>query len=150
MRELQSMVNNMKVVYGALAAVIADYDVRTLYTIPSEDTTMAFIVLTEHLSKEKKHILLIRKPRKTEVTGLQQVYMVSSLPGIGRKFATRLLNTFKTPRAVFNANVSEITRVRGVGKVRALRIDKALTKKYEWIEAPEGRQSFQISEKAFL
>ncbi|MGQ9718733.1 MAG: hypothetical protein ACUVWK_02660 [Nitrososphaerales archaeon] len=57
MRELQSMINSMKVVYGALAAVIADYDVRTLYIISSEDTTISYCPCRTFEQGEEAHII---------------------------------------------------------------------------------------------
>ncbi len=131
--ELKMMVSNPKIVYGALATMIIDYGIHIFYTSSAEETAMALIILTEHLKRERKHGPLIRKPRKTNKIGLQQVYLVSSLPRIGIKLATRLLENFKTPRAVFSANTSEIARIQGIGRAKALKIEKALTTEYKEI-----------------
>jgi DNA excision repair protein ERCC-4 len=129
--ELHTLVSNPKIVYGALATIIIDYDVRVFYTASAEETAIALIILAEHSKRERRTGPLLRKPIKTKKIALQQVYLVSSLPGIGIKLATRLLKTFKTPRAVFNANKSEMARVQGIGRAKVLKIGMALDMKYK-------------------
>lgn len=142
--ELRMMVNNPRIVYGALATIILNYGVYIIYTTSAKETAIALITLAEHLGREMKHGPLIRKPRKTEVIGLQQIYLVSSLPGVGIKLATKLLKAFKTPRGVFNASASQIARIQGIGRAKALKIEKALNTEYK--EFGELNKQSKLSE----
>ena len=60
----------------------------------------------------------------------QQIYVVSSLPGIGDELARRLLSNFKTIRKVFQADVNDLNKVEGVGRAKAERMSKLLDLTY--------------------
>ena len=57
---------------------------------------------------------------------LQQLSILSSLPGVGDKLAIKLLKKFKTPTKAMNASVSELALIPGFGKVRAEKVKKIL------------------------
>ena len=138
--KLRTISKNPKVFYGALTSVTLSTNINLLYTPSPFDTAMAILVLQNHLTKEHDSRVLLRKPKKDMESGLQQLYIVSSLPGVGEKLAERLLYAFKTPRRVFNASVKDLSRVSGVGMARALRIDKALKNKRNVYKTSEERQ----------
>jgi DNA excision repair protein ERCC-4 len=48
------------------------------------------------------------------------------LPGIGEKFAVRMLEKFGTPLKVYTATTNELAKVEGLGDVRAKKIKKVL------------------------
>lgn len=54
-------------------------------------------------------------------------YLVEGLPGVGPSMAKRLLAHFGSARAVFNADVEALCRVKGVGEKSALNIIAALS-----------------------
>ena len=58
------------------------------------------------------------------------VFVVSSLPGIGAKTASNLLNHFGSVRAVMNAPKEMLLEVEGVGEKRANEIQALLTRAY--------------------
>ena len=51
------------------------------------------------------------------------------MPGIGEKFAVRLLTKFGTPLKVFSATTAELAKVEGLGEARAKKIKKTLSTK---------------------
>jgi ERCC4-type nuclease len=53
-------------------------------------------------------------------------YMVEGVPGVGPSKAQKLLDEFGTPLAVFNADVSELTSVSGIGTATAQRVQDAV------------------------
>ena len=59
----------------------------------------------------------------------QQLSTLCSLPGIGEKFAIRMLEKFGTPSKVFSATTSELAKVEGLGEARAKKIKNMLTTK---------------------
>ena len=54
------------------------------------------------------------------------IHILSSLPGVGEEKAETLIRHFKTPHALFNASVEEITAVEGFGPKTAHAILKAI------------------------
>ena len=51
------------------------------------------------------------------------------MPGIGEKFAVRMLEKFGTPFKVFTATTIELAKVEGLGEARAKKIKKTLESK---------------------
>ena len=51
------------------------------------------------------------------------------LPGVGEKLAIRMLEKFGSPLRVFNASLSELAKVEGLGEARAKKIRKMLETK---------------------
>ena len=52
--------------------------------------------------------------------------MLSSLPGVGEKLAIRMLEKFGTPLRVFSASSTELSKISGLGELRAKKIKKML------------------------
>ena len=69
---------------------------------------------------------MLKKIKKSNPFLLQQLYVLTSLPGIGSKLATRLLDKFHSPTNVLNASIAELARVPGLGNMRAEKIRKIL------------------------
>ena len=59
---------------------------------------------------------LLKKIKKSNPFYIQQLYVLTSLPGIGPKLATRLLDKFHSPKNVLNASIAELARVPGLRK----------------------------------
>ncbi len=67
-----------------------------------------------------------KKDKKTNPIYIQQLYVLTSLPGIGTKLATRLLDKFHSPKNVLNASIADLARVPGLGNMRAEKIRRIL------------------------
>ena len=57
-----------------------------------------------------------------------------SLPGIGEKFAIRMLEKFGTPLKVFNATTAELAKVEGLGEVTCKKNKKMLDSKSKFMK----------------
>jgi DNA excision repair protein ERCC-4 len=57
---------------------------------------------------------------------LQQLYVLSSVPGVGDKLAVRMLEKFKSPLRALNASAAELATIQGFGLARAQRLRKIL------------------------
>jgi DNA excision repair protein ERCC-4 len=55
-----------------------------------------------------------------------QLFLVSSLPGIGPKLAHRPLRRFRTVHRVFSASVAELSLVDGIGRIKAEKMAEIL------------------------
>jgi len=71
----------------------------------------------------------LKKIKKSSNLETQQLSTLCSLPGIGEKFAVRMLEKFGTPLKVFSATTSELAKVEGLGEARAKKIKNMLTTK---------------------
>ncbi|PIW35003.1 MAG: heavy metal resistance protein CzcA, partial [Nitrosopumilales archaeon CG15_BIG_FIL_POST_REV_8_21_14_020_33_23] len=68
----------------------------------------------------------LKKIKKSNDLEKQQLSSLCSLPGIGEKFAVRMLEKFGTPLKVFTATTNELAKVEGLGDARAKKIKKVL------------------------
>ena len=71
----------------------------------------------------------LKKIKKSSNLETKQLSTLCSLPGIGEKFAVRMLEKFGTPSKVFSATTSELAKVEGLGEARAKKIKNMLTTK---------------------
>ena len=65
-------------------------------------------------------------PPKSKSVHLQQLYLVSSLPGVGRKLAEKLLSKYGTPRKVMALTAGELAMTAGIGWKKAEKIKETL------------------------
>ena len=121
-------------VYDALATIALIFRIPVIHS-PSANYTSKFLIIL--LNKAIKSGItingpLIKRIKKGNHMQLQQLSILSSLPGVGDKLAIKLLKKFKTPTRAMNASVSELALVPGFGKARAEKVKKILN--YEFNE----------------
>jgi DNA excision repair protein ERCC-4 len=69
---------------------------------------------------------LLKRIKKNNPIYIQQLSILSSLPGIGDKLAVRMLEKFRTPQRALSASIAELARIPGFGNARAEKIRKIL------------------------
>lgn len=126
------MTDRWKAIQGALLTALLRSNIQFFYTHNSKETAEVIKHLAEKVSKiEGKQyfskVATLTKPKVTSDISEWQVFVLQSFPYIGPKTALRLLEKFKTLRAVFNASVTELSRVEGLNEVKASRIVQILT-----------------------
>ncbi|MEM0363994.1 MAG: ERCC4 domain-containing protein [Candidatus Nitrosocaldus sp.] len=123
-------IDKPNVLYGALASLAVEYRVPVVYTPSYLHTALAILALAKHCSSKDDAYRepLIKRIRKSK-DGLlreQQLNIVASLPGIGGRLASRLLERFGSPINIFNASITDLARVEGIGYAKARKIRYAL------------------------
>lgn len=126
---LRDFTNNPKIVYGALASLVSNFRLNVINTSTSNDTAIVISFFLKHLAYEGNSMTL-PKPMKLLDSSLQQLYLISGLPGVDEKLAQKLLINFRSPRNVFTMTMGDLTRV--MGKSRASKIRAVLE-----FESPE-------------
>jgi DNA excision repair protein ERCC-4 len=136
LEHIRNLTNRWKAIEAALLTISIVNSLPIIYTRDTKHTAEVIKYLAEKMQKltslptpvsyARKHV----KP-KTEDLRNWQVYVVTSLPGIGPKLAERLLEKFGNVRAIFNATKSELTRVEGLSEEKAERIIKLLTYQFK-------------------
>lgn len=79
------------------------------------------------------------KPKDASL-GEWQLFVVSSLPGVGVKTAERLLRKFGSVKGVFNASLAELASVEGISEEKASLIFRVINELYT-----KKRQSRDLS-----
>jgi Fanconi anemia group M protein len=131
-----------KALRGAFIALTVDYKIPMLFFASDEELGEFLYALGEREQllerKEKK----LRFEKRLMPTPEQQLFIVESLPLIGPKNARNLLMQFGSIENIVNSGEKELTKVKGIGKVRAREIKKVLSAHY----AEEKEKERQTSE----
>ena len=125
-KEVESLAKNLKSFYGAIANVTLAYGLRVLYTANPKETAMALAELLSHARAKPRAMMPAELPPKGKSISQQQLYLVSSMPGIGRKLAERLLSKYATPRRIMSLTAGELAMTQGIGWKRAEKIKEMM------------------------
>ena len=120
---------NPSVLWGALAAITLDYELRIFFTPNPEQTANLIYTLGRRRPSEVTGPIVRGKPRIEDLRAMQ-IHIVASLPGIGPKLADRLLRRFKSVRRVFMATAAELSTVSGISRKASHRIKRILDASY--------------------
>ena len=126
-KDLKRLAERMPLAYDALATVATEFRIPIVHT-PSADQTAQFLVtlVNKSLREGKATGPLLRKIKKENPVYIQQLSVLSSVPGVGEKLAARMLEKFKTPKRALNASAAELATIPGFGLARAERVRKIL------------------------
>lgn len=122
--ELDHIVENPMIFYGALASAALDFGIPIIPTPNAIHTAKLLVSLSSRKGGPKGPF--IKKIKKSDDVQAQQLTSLSSLPGVGEKLASRMLEKFGTPLHVLTASTAELAKVEGLGQARARRIKKML------------------------
>jgi Fanconi anemia group M protein len=114
--------------YGLLEAIIDRYKIPIL-NFSSAYWTVNYISYLNFKSggKTNKQVRF-QKPSKTLAE--KQIYLISGLPNVGCELAKRLLEHFRTVKAIMNADVEQLMQVRGIGRKTAAEIYEVVNSEY--------------------
>ena len=121
-KEVESLAKNLKSFYGAIANVTLAYGLRVLYTANPSETAMAIAELLSHARAKPLATMPAELPPKAKGVPQQQLYLVSAMPGIGRKLAEKLLSKYGSPRRVMGLTAGELAMTPGIGWKKAEKI----------------------------
>ncbi len=129
-KEVEKLAKNLKSFYGAIANVTLAYGLRVLYTANVKETAIAIAELLAHARAKPPSRMPSEFPPKARSVPQQQVYVVSSMPGVGRKLAEKLLMKYGTPRRIMGLTAGELALTQGIGWKRAEKIKELLDTKF--------------------
>ncbi len=138
-KEVEKVARNVKSFYGAIANVTLSYGLRLLYTADEEETAIAIAALLAHARSKPLARMPSELPPKAKSLPQQQLYLVSSMPGVGRRLAEKLLLKYGTPRRVMSLTAGELAMTQGLGWKRAEKIRDTLDSKYSRKASPEAQ-----------
>jgi DNA excision repair protein ERCC-4 len=116
-----------------LARVALDFRIPMINAPYPEYTSQLLVtMLNKALEEGKNNGPLLKRIKKTNPVQIQQLSILSSLPGVGDKLAVRMLKRFITPRRALTASAAELARIPGFGSARAIKVRRIL-------DLPEGK-----------
>ncbi len=136
--QVSSMVKNLASYYGAIASVTLAYDLRLMHTANADETALAVAALVKNSRAKPLPPGLVQPPPKSKDEAQQQLYFVSSLPGVGMKLAKRMLGRYGTPRRVASLTEAQFAMIPGVGAKRASKIAHVLDTKHAGWQEEDG------------
>ena len=122
--EIEEITENPLVFYGAISSVVLDFKIPIIPTPNALHTAKLLVSMCSR--KESPKGPFLKKIRKSSDLEKQQLSSLCSLPGVGEKFAIRMLEKFGSPLKVLNASSSELAKVEGLGITRTKKIKKIL------------------------
>jgi DNA excision repair protein ERCC-4 len=129
-KEVKELAKNLKSFYGAIANVSLAYGLRVLYTANPKETALAIAELLSHARAKPLSRMPTELPPKAKSVPQQQLYLVSAMPGIGRKLAEKLLSKYGTPRRIMGLTAGELALTQGIGWKKAERIREMMDTKF--------------------
>ena len=146
-KEVSGLVKNLNSYYGALSSVTLAYDLRLIYTANQSETAIAVASLVKQSRARPLPLGVISPPPKSRDESQQQLYLISSLPGVGRKLAKRMLSRYGTPRKIMNLTESQFAMVPGLGEKRAAKLAHMLDALYAGRIDDPSRVQGRLSEE---
>lgn len=122
--EIAQITENPLVFYGAVSAVTLDFKIPVVPTPNAANTAKLLVAMCTRQGKTKGPFL--KKIRKSGDVNRQQLSVLCSLPGVGEKLASRMLEKFGSPSNSLNASITELSKIEGMGESRAQKIRKLL------------------------
>lgn len=110
-----------------LARVALDFRIPMINAPYAEYTSQLLVtMLNKTLEEGKTNGPLLKRIKKSNPVQIQQLSILSSLPGVGDILAVRMLKSFITPRRALTASAAELARIPGFGSARAIKVRKVL------------------------
>jgi Fanconi anemia group M protein len=106
---------------GVLAALTIDMGVSLLFTKDETDSAHMLFVLAKREESERGERKVHPHKSHRSVRDDQE-YIVSAFPDIGMKNARILLSHFGTVQAIVNAELNDLTAIKGIGEKTAQKI----------------------------
>jgi len=122
--EIDNITENPLVFYGAMSSVVLDFKIPVIPTPTASHTAKLLVSMCARQGTVKGPFL--KKIRKSGDLKQQQLSILCSLPGVGEKLATRMLEKFGSTSNSLNASYVELSKISGMGEARAQKIRKIL------------------------
>lgn len=125
--QARRLAERMPLAYEAISTIIMEFRIPVVHTPSAEYTANLLLTLaTRSLKEGKASGPLLRKIKKENPVYIQQLSVLSSVPGIGDKLAARMLQKFQTPSRALNASAAQLATIPGFGLARAERVRRIL------------------------
>ena len=125
--EIELITENPLIFYGALSTIAIDFKIPIIPTPNASHTAKLLVSMCS--KKEPIKGPFLKKIKKSNDVQKQQLSLLCSLPGIGEKTAIRILEKYGSPILALSATSKELSKIPGLGEIRAKKIKKMLEHK---------------------
>ncbi len=115
---------------ATIASLITKFNVSFVNTKNPLDTAKMIHWLAKKEQEDVRQTLGFKQGKKPKEMRKLQEFILSSIPGISKVLASRLLERFGSIEQVVNTPEMELSKVKGVGKKLANKVKKLFTNKY--------------------
>lgn len=140
--EIEEIAENPLIFYGAISTVVLDFKIPVIPTPSAVHTAKLLVSMCSRKESHKGPYL--KKIKKSSDIERQQLSVLCSLPGIGDKFAVRMLEKFGTPLKVLTATTADLAKVEGLGEARAKKIKNMLDSKSKHLKKSDQKTLHDI------
>jgi ERCC4-type nuclease len=119
------------VMLGTIMKLYVDYNTQVVISSDEQETAYILSRFAEHEQNEEKREPRLVGLKKAYTDDQWQIFILSSIPGIGVKLAKKLISHFKTVRGVASASVDDLVEVEKIGKKKAERIYSILNAEFD-------------------
>ncbi len=109
-----------------LARVALDFRIPIINAPTAEFTSQLLVTMVNMAQFGANKGPLLKRIKKANPVHVQQLSILSSIPGIGDKLAVRMLERFSTPRHALTAPAADLARIPGFGTSRAIKMRRIL------------------------
>jgi len=142
--EVERLARNLKSFYGAIANVTLAYGLRVICTANATESAIAIAELLSQARAKPVSTAPSAVPPKAKSLPQQQLYLISSIPGVGSRLAERLLMKYGTPRRIMSLRAGELALTRGIGWKRADKIRAMMDTRFT--RSPEPKKQMRLEE----
>lgn len=116
-------------IMGTLASITVDFGIPVI-TVKDEVETAELVGTIARREFMESRTPAMRSDKGTMLLQERQQFMIEGLPNVSAILAQRLLSYFGSAQAIMDADVKELTKVKGIGKGIAQGIRDVLDAKY--------------------
>jgi ERCC4-related helicase/ERCC4-type nuclease len=128
---------SQEAIMGALASVVTDYGVPTIFTRNDRETAGILMAIAKRENAEGR-VPAIRGEKGSLSLPERQQFIIEGLPHVSGTLSQRLLSQLGSVYNVFNAGVDELSQVKGVGRKTAEELYRTIRSPY-LSEPPAGK-----------
>ncbi len=122
--QIDEITENPLVFYGAISSIVLDLRIPIIPTPNASHSAKLLISMCNRQGSTKGPFL--KKIKKSNDLQKQQLSILCSLPGVGEKLASRMLERFGSPSNTLKASYKELSKIKGLGESRAFKIRNIL------------------------
>jgi DNA excision repair protein ERCC-4 len=112
-------------VKGAILSLQAIWYIPVLYTANQEQSCQTISMISHQMDK-LSDVVELRHGYRPKKLITRKLHVIQGLPNVGPLIAKRLLEHFKSVRNIMTATENELALVKGIGKNKALLINKVI------------------------
>lgn len=127
--EIDNIVENPMIFYGAVSTIVIEFGIPVIPTPSALHTAKMLVAMATNRDRSASRKPYLKRIKKSSDLEQQQLSILCSLPGVGERFAERMLQRFGTPIGALSATGAELAKVEGMGEARAKKIRHVLSSK---------------------